>query len=430
MNHTPNHLNYNHPQPSSSTSGDQNQPNQQNYHQLASPITFEDDMLQMQTTSRPMHQFFCGGNMYDTMFFPYPAPSPPAPAQGPSLLNAQEFSTINGFLETITEGGFDQTVTTKYPQLDSLGWLAEEEPQFPQMPMGQQQHLQSYMGNALAGNNINTLDSSSTPSIHSNAVQSNSIPSTPSQLHHDSPVIVNPFTGHGLIPQPNPIHIPSDGVVSNSLAWGSDPSFDNSRFHAALQPPTQQDLQRKVLAIMVPNSSGGTTANSPVEIKFERNGEDITGSDTGSNFTAGNTQSPTLSATQTAGIKRRAEDEVDDLQGQPRKSRPRKDSSTEVIPKGKRGGKREHLSEAEKRQNHIQSEQKRRNQIKFGFDTLTELVPELRGGGYSKSAVLQHAAVYVENLVGGNITLRNILKNLEEKRNSGLSSGPDDSGHL
>jgi len=362
------------------------------------------------------------------MYFTYPAPSPPAPATGPSLLNAQEFSTINGFLETITEGGFDQTGTTKYPQLDSLGWLAEEEPQFSQIPMGQQQHLQSYMGNSLAGNNVNTLDSSSSPNIHSNAVQSNSIPTTPSQPHHDSPVIVNPFTGHGLIPQPNSVHMPSNGVL-NTLAWGSDPSFGNSGFHTALQPPTQQDLQRKVLAMMVPNSSGDTTANSPVEIKFERIGEDITGSDTGSNFTTGNTQSPTLSATQTAGVKRRAEDEDDDQQGQPRKSRPRKDSSAEATAKGKRGGKREHLSEAEKRQNHIQSEQKRRNQIKFGFDTLTELVPELRGGGYSKSAVLQHAAVYVENLVGGNAALRNILKNLEEKYNSGLSSGPDGSGH-
>ena len=363
------------------------------------------------------------------MFFPYPAPSPPAPATGPSLLNAQEFSTLNGFLETITEGAFDQTVTTKYSQIDSLGWLAEDEPQFSQMPMGQQQHLQSYMGNSLAGNSINTLGSSSSPNIHSNAVQNNSIPSTPSQPHHDSPVIVNPFTGHGLMSQPNSIHMPSDQVALNRLAWGSDPSFDNSGFHATLQPPTHQDLQRKVLAIMVPNSSGDKAANSPVEIKFERIGEDIAGSDTGSNFTAGNTQSPTLSATQTAGVKRRAEDEDDDQHGQPRKSRTRKGSSAEATPKGKRGGKREHLSEAEKRQNHIQSEQKRRNQIKYGFDTLTELVPELRGGGYSKSAVLQHATVYVENLVRGNIALRNILKTLEEKRNSGLSSGPDGSRH-
>jgi len=363
------------------------------------------------------------------MFFPYPAPSPAAPATGPSLLNAQEFSTLYGFLETITEGGFDQVGTTKYPQIDSLGWLADEEPQFPQMPMGQPQHLQSYAGNVLAGNNINTLNSSSSRNTHANSVQSNSIPSTPPQPQHDSPVIVNPFTGHGLIPQPNPIHMPSDEVILGSLAWGSDPSFGNSGFHTVLQPPTHQDLQRKVLAIMVPNSPGDTTANSPVEIKFEQIGQDITGSDTGSNFTAGNTQSPTLSATQTAGVKRRAEDEDDDQHGQPRKSRARKDSSTEATPKGKRGGKREHLSEAEKRQNHIQSEQKRRNQIKSGFDTLTELVPELRGGGYSKSAVLQHAAVYVENLVGGNTALRNILKSLQERCNSGLSSGPDGSRH-
>ena len=231
--------------------------------------------------------------------------------------------------------------------------------------------------------------------------------------NHASPsqvVKINPFDGHGLGRTKTEEAEQEEAALN--LAWGSDPSFRSSGFHAPVQSPTQQDVERQVLAAMIVHpSSENTAANSPAENKYE----DIIGSDAGSNFTTGNAQSPTLSATQPSGIKRRAEDDDNDQQGQARKSRQRKDSSTEPAPKGKRGGKREQLTEAEKRANHIQSEQKRRNQIKTGFDTLTDIVPELKGGGYSKSAVLQHAAVFVQNLVGGNERLREMLRGLEER---------------
>lgn len=361
--------------------------------------------------------------VYDQMYMQYPAPSPPAPAAGPSLLNEQEFNHLNGFLETFTDDAFQLPGQTKFSAYD-FGFFGAPEPQFPQMSTVSH-HQQQYMGNGLTTttDNIGNLDNSSRPNGHPNSSPHNNMPLTPPQPANEPAVIVNPFTGHGLIT--NPLQMPSEEASLNSLAWGSDPSFGNAGFQADLQPPTVHDLQAKVLAIMVPNSSGNTTANSPVDVKFERLGEDVTGSDTSSNFTTGNAQSPTLSATRTSGVKRPAEDEED---GQIRRSRPRKDSSTEPSSKGKRGGKREQLTEAEKRANHIQSEQKRRNQIKFGFDTLTEMVPDLKGGGYSKSAVLQHAAVYVETLVGGNATLRDLLKGLEEQHDGGSSSTPSGSG--
>jgi hypothetical protein len=78
---------------------------------------------------------------------------------------------------------------------------------------------------------------------------------------------------------------------------------------------------------------------------------------------------------------------------------------------GQKAG-RENLTEEQKRNNHILSEQKRRNLIKQGFDDLCELVPDLKGGGYSKSAMLVQAADWLENMLKGNEELRAMLLSL------------------
>jgi len=70
---------------------------------------------------------------------------------------------------------------------------------------------------------------------------------------------------------------------------------------------------------------------------------------------------------------------------------------------------RENLSEEQKRSNHIQSEQKRRNLIKQGFHELEILVPELRSGGFSKSNMLVEAAKYLEELIEGNDALKRLV---------------------
>ncbi|KAL3960117.1 hypothetical protein ACCO45_005234 [Purpureocillium lilacinum] len=66
---------------------------------------------------------------------------------------------------------------------------------------------------------------------------------------------------------------------------------------------------------------------------------------------------------------------------------------------------RENLTEEQKRENHIRSEQKRRTLIKEGFDDLGDLVPGLKGGGFSKSTTLAMAAEWLEDLLRGNKTL-------------------------
>jgi hypothetical protein len=74
---------------------------------------------------------------------------------------------------------------------------------------------------------------------------------------------------------------------------------------------------------------------------------------------------------------------------------------------------RENLTEEQKRENHIKSEQKRRTLIREGFEDLGELVPGLKGGGFSKSAVLIMAADWLEELIHGNEILQRRLDQLE-----------------
>lgn len=53
------------------------------------------------------------------------------------------------------------------------------------------------------------------------------------------------------------------------------------------------------------------------------------------------------------------------------------------------------LTEQEKKNNHIASEQKRRAAIREGFDRLTELVPGLEGQGRSESIVLRRTVDFM-----------------------------------
>ena len=103
----------------------------------------------------------------------------------------------------------------------------------------------------------------------------------------------------------------------------------------------------------------------------------------------------------------------------PKKAGGRKPSAT--VSPGKRrksspiAGKsgRENLSEEQKRSNHIQSEQKRRNLIKQGFEDINTMVPELRPGGFSKSNMLFEAAKFMRNLRDGNEELRAQMESLD-----------------
>lgn len=75
--------------------------------------------------------------------------------------------------------------------------------------------------------------------------------------------------------------------------------------------------------------------------------------------------------------------------------------------------KRKNLTEAEKRHNHIDSEQKRRDSISKSFKNLNLLVPELRSNDHSKSDRLKHAAQWVERMKQGNEQLKAQLASIK-----------------
>ncbi|KAF5016687.1 hypothetical protein F66182_11557 [Fusarium sp. NRRL 66182] len=125
------------------------------------------------------------------------------------------------------------------------------------------------------------------------------------------------------------------------------------------------------------------------------------------------------------------DEEVQEEAGAPKPARRRKPkaervgSITSAVADDSPGGKRrksaannakasrENLTEEQKRENHIKSEQKRRTLIKEGFDDLCDLVPGLRGGGFSKSTMLVMAAEWLEDLLKGNEALAAQLAGLE-----------------
>jgi len=71
---------------------------------------------------------------------------------------------------------------------------------------------------------------------------------------------------------------------------------------------------------------------------------------------------------------------------------------------------RENLTEEQKRQNHILSEQKRRNVIKTSFDILGDIVPNLRQAGFSKAGTLAEIWEFNDWLTQGNRELEEVMR--------------------
>lgn len=99
-----------------------------------------------------------------------------------------------------------------------------------------------------------------------------------------------------------------------------------------------------------------------------------------------------------------------DVNGLPESSTNPKDASGKRRRSAVNGSKaaRENLSETQKRENHIKSEQKRRGAIKEGYHDLGQIVPNLSSSGYSKSMMLTMAADWLEELIKGNEELASL----------------------
>ncbi|KAF1998592.1 hypothetical protein P154DRAFT_523868 [Amniculicola lignicola CBS 123094] len=60
---------------------------------------------------------------------------------------------------------------------------------------------------------------------------------------------------------------------------------------------------------------------------------------------------------------------------------------------------RPRLTEAQKKENHIRSEQKRREAIREGFDRLASIVPGMEGQGRSEAVVLEATIKFMQEKI-------------------------------
>lgn len=227
-----------------------------------------------------------------------------------------------------------------------------------------------------------------------------------------------------------PSRHPTKGV---DIRWGSDASFGAGQGFIA--PPGQvsvDTIEQHLIDVVKQAAAERSTADSPAAnspVAF-RQPESMR-----SNHNLTNGQMMEDDEGNLRPKKRRKsktnDEEDEDGDGafskMPRKRRPKSYggpatvAETESSPASKRRKSgttpakppRENLTEDQKRENHIRSEQKRRTLIKEGFDDLNELVPALQGGGHSKSVVLVLAGEWLENLIEGNKVLRAQLQELE-----------------
>ncbi|GJN74353.1 bHLH family transcription factor [Purpureocillium lilacinum] len=211
-------------------------------------------------------------------------------------------------------------------------------------------------------------------------------------------------------------------VNLGDIQWGSDSNFGTPQGYVP-EPhkesvESQQQTQLKCLECLEVNKSAANTRpSSPVNGRSPlepRDGSDYIKREDDPN-------APPRKRRKSKNVREAADEDEDDevnssKSGKKRKPRSERNGTSplsDATASSRRrkstanGAKppRENLTEEQKRENHIRSEQKRRTLIKEGFDDLGDLVPGLKGGGFSKSTTLAMAAEWLEDLLRGNKTL-------------------------
>jgi hypothetical protein len=234
--------------------------------------------------------------------------------------------------------------------------------------------------------------------------------------------------------RPQPKAPPSPSKATD-IHWGSDAGFRSGRGFVA--PPGQasvKDIEQNMMHVVEcleaqVNTASSTHPSSPIVSCRESVRRSIAKDTIDNDEQDGSDSRPRRrkkSKTKSEENDEDAGDEDGVVLKSPRKRRPKPTnhpSATQSSSPAKRRKStassatkhpRENLTEDQKRENHIRSEQKRRTLIKEGFDDLGELVPDLREGGHSKSAALVMAADWLEDLINGNELLRARLQELEQ----------------
>lgn len=239
----------------------------------------------------------------------------------------------------------------------------------------------------------------------------------------------------------------SNAGGGSHLQWGSDNNFSNNQFfpppHLETVAHVTDGLLERVQTFAERTSAASTQPSSPVMQRLKKEPNAANG--------VGHTQdlahdgSDNLDDARTmpiSSVKKRRKAQPD-IKGEDEVAQEEEDDWQESIPRrgkrqkrpltknGKRNSQsasqakrresesaeqkagRDNLTEEQRRENHILSEQKRRNLIKQGFEDLSDLVPGLKSGGFSKSAMLTQAVEWLESLLDGNARLQMQLTEME-----------------
>lgn len=308
------------------------------------------------------------------------------------------------------------------------GWHEDNTPEYPYIPATQLNN-HAATGAAIAPATLNTVttplssERSTTYALKNedDDIRDNSLGNGFGGSIAPGEIALDPFAA--LMPSPRPRGSDRPQISVPGLQWGSDPNFKFTGYSSTGKEHASKEdiLAQRAMAMLIKeadslnNTAVNTAINSPNDTRTAYSG------------IAKEVEEETLvSPSKRRKSFHRKQSEEDDQESSSSSPQPKATAKVKATakkdlasPTGKSKKKkkasavrRENLSEAQKRENHIQSEQKRRNLIREGFDDLCGLVPELRGGGYSKSAILLHAASYLEQIEEGNRALQMRVKQL------------------
>lgn len=403
--------------------------------------------------------------------------NPPQPPPGQPILAQADKGALMNFFDDVGSGDFGQHMySDSFPDglTDSSFWnnsLSHDfmamAPAFPQQPLpymttGLQNlnydpaHLTSHLNGSLTeapsadvllgaaallqNNHRHMSQSNMTEPIFSNS--SHLQPRLAQSTHTTAPFASTSIRHDPLFMQhTQPVYTAKHPAKSMNMNWGSDQNFVGSQGFVA--PDGQEDrvaIEQRQLGLLgcfqprnpsatstnfsSPNSSksletqGQEISQKPIRLKKEprKSLDTVDTREPPPNGTVTHDSNETVERSlQTAYLKKRRSKNMDSYnekrsQSPPLSSKRRKSTASSGTKLA-----RENLTEGQKRENHIKSEQKRRTLIKEGFDDLNELVPDLRSGGFSKSVILTMAADFLDDLVQENNRLRSAIAKLESR---------------
>lgn len=221
-----------------------------------------------------------------------------------------------------------------------------------------------------------------------------------------------------VYPPPEPS--PARSFIENTMQWGTDSTFDNDT--AGTQRRVRVKHMTQFQLKLMPDEEDEEAEEEDEDEQDEEQEGQERGGDTeylpSADSRSSRAQSPASSAPKRAGRASRSSPKKTQVDN----AKPGAGSSSAATREPT--GPRKRLTIEQKRSNHIRHEKKRRGLIRDRFHDLTELVPELRGGTWSRSKILLKAVEYLQSLLEKNEALQeelDALKANEQNMMMGLS---------